>query len=64
MTLTERRARKIEELDDRIKDLRKQERKLREAVLSIDDARDAVCGEIEELCKDRDYLINKTKETA
>ena len=61
MTLTEQRERKIEELDYRINELRKKERRLREAVLAIDDSRDTICIEIDELCKDRDYLINKKR---
>ena len=59
MTLTEQRERKIEELDDRIKDLRKHKTKLRESLQVIEETWDLITDQIDGLCKDRDYLINK-----
>lgn len=63
--MEQRRVLTIQELDDRIKDLRKQCRKLAEAFrvmeIATEDASYTMEGLIDDLIKDRDYLINKEK---
>ena len=63
--MEQRRVATIEELDDRIKDLRLQCQKLAQAFrfmeLATEDTTYTIEGLIDDLIKDRDYLINKEK---